>query len=341
MHSDLGYLLLGTHNEEIMVSQSNRAAGVSASNLSADPQSSYGSADVVPVKIGISVVFVQRGARKLREAQFDYYRGRFVASHVNVYARQISRSGVDWLAFQQEPETILWGGLNNGTLFAHPHDPEQEIKGFSRAELAQGSILSGVVLPSDDGTLDDLWILAELGGSKGILKLGSFWDEDAGLAQADAFFVDWGVSYDGTGSGVGGVNVPKQTFTSGLSHLEGKQVRVLYDGAETNKLTVTGGAITLPKPAVKVHIGLGYEARLKLLRSEARGAPTVQGLRQRVQRLFARLIDSAALTIFNRKGESARMFDRPNSLPMDSAQPLFNGDTDNLAVGGGGSDYAD
>jgi hypothetical protein len=58
---------------------------------------------------------------------------------------------------------------------------------------------------------------------KGMLQLGDFWDEDAGLDMADAFFVDWGVSYDGP---------PKQNFTTGLSHLEGKQVRVLADGAE-------------------------------------------------------------------------------------------------------------
>jgi hypothetical protein len=85
--------------------------------------------------------------------------------------------------------------------------------------------------------------------------------------------------------------------------------------------------LTLPKPALKVHIGLGYVGRIKLLRAEARGTPTLQGLRKRAQRLFARLIDSAALMIFNRNGTSERMFDRPNSLPTDTPPALFNGDT--------------
>jgi hypothetical protein len=138
------------------------------------------------------------------------------------------------------------GGRGDGTLIAHPHNPEQQIKGFSRIELAQGNVIAGVAIPSDDGSMDDLWIIAELDGNKAILKLADFWDEDAGLEMADAFFVDWGVSYSGA---------PLQTFTTGLTHLEGKQVRILADGAEINDLTVAGGAITLPKPARRSRSG--------------------------------------------------------------------------------------
>jgi hypothetical protein len=332
VHADKEYLLLGTHSEEIVVGQINTAAGISSDNLKAQPQSAYGSSPTFPIPIGSSVLFLQRGGRKIREATFSYDQGRFVGVNTNVFARHITRSGINWFAWQGEPEEMLWAGRNDGTLIAHPHNPEQQIKGFSRIELAQGTALAGVAIPSDDGSTDDLWILAELDGNKAILKLGDFWDEDGGLEMADAFFVDWGVSYSGA---------PQQTFTTGLEHLEGKRVRILADGAEINNLTVTGGAITLPKAASKVAIGLGYAGRLKLLRAEARGTPTAQGLRKRLLRLFARMIDSASLVAFNRKGEPDRMFDRSNALDMNTPAPLFNGDTDNRAVGGGGSDYSD
>jgi hypothetical protein len=341
MHADKEYLLLGSHSEEIVVGQVNQAEGISGTNIKAQPQSSYGSADVWPAVIGTSVLFLQRGARKIREAAFSYEQGRFVGANINVYARQITRTGIKWLAWQQEPEELLWGGRGDGTLIVHPHNPEQAIKGFSRQELADGTVLSGVAIPSDDGNLDELWILAELGGAKAVLKLGEFWDEDAGADQAEAFFVDWGVSYDGTAlDDAGNPLGPKQHFTHGLSHLSGRKVRVLADGAEWNDLTVVGGELTLHKAATKVHIGLGYAARLKLLRAEARGAPTAQGLRKRAVRLFARLIDSAALMILNRKGEIDRQFNRSNASAMDTPPPLFNGDTENVAIGSG-SDWSD
>jgi hypothetical protein len=346
VHADKEYLLLGTHSEEIVVGQVNQAAGISADNLKAQPQSAYGSADTWPLPIGASVMFVQRGGRKIREAQFSYDAGRFVAVNANIYARHITRSGIKWFAHQAEPEGVLWAGRNDGTLIAHPHNPEQEVKGFSRLELGgAATAIAGTVIPSDDGTTDDLWLLADLDGTPAILELAGtdYWDEDAGREMADAFFVDFGVSYDGNDLGEDGVTPlgPKQDFTEGLEHLEGKLVRILADGVEINTLTVTGGALTLPKPATKVTIGLGYAARLKLLRSEARGVPTQQGIRKKALRLAARLIDSASLVIFNRRGEATRMFDRMNNLPMNTPAPLFNGDTDNIGIGGGGSDFAD
>jgi hypothetical protein len=342
LHADKEYLLLGSHSEEIVVGQVNPAAGISATNVKAQPQSTYGSADVWPAIIGTSVLFVQRGARKIREAVFSYEAGRFVGDNIAIYARQVTRTGLRWFAWQQEPESILWSGRTDGVLVAHPHNPEQSIKGFSRHELAAGNVISGVSIASDDGQRDDLWILAALDGAKAVMKLGDFWDEDAGLEQADSFFVDWGVSYDGNAlDGSGNPLGPRQTFTQGLAHLGGRQVRVLADGAEHNNLIVgVDGHLTLPKPAMKVHIGLGYAARIKLLRAEARGTPTLQGLRKRAQRLFARLIDSAALTINNRNGTSERMFDRPNSLATDTPPALFNGDTNNVACGSG-SDFSD
>jgi hypothetical protein len=152
LHADKEYLLLGSHSEEVVVGQINPAAGISGDNIKAQPQSNYGSADVWPAAIGTAVLFVQRGARKIREAAFSYEQGRFVGANINIYARHITRTGIAWLAWQQEPEELLWGGRRDGTLIAHPHSPEQAVKGFSRVELAQGTVLSGVSIPSDDGT---------------------------------------------------------------------------------------------------------------------------------------------------------------------------------------------
>jgi hypothetical protein len=41
--------------------------------------------------IGSAVLFVQRGARKIREAAFSYEAGRFIGANINVYARHITR----------------------------------------------------------------------------------------------------------------------------------------------------------------------------------------------------------------------------------------------------------
>jgi hypothetical protein len=220
-HADKNYLLAGTASGELVVGQINQAAGLSGDNIRADRQSSYGSKLTWPVAIGTSIMWVQRGGRKIREAEFDYSQDRFVGANINIYARHITRSGIKWLAFQQEPEEMLWGGRGDGTLIAHPHNPSNR----SRASPASSSPPGRAFRrhhPVEDGTRDELWILADLDGDRAMLQLAEWWDEDAGLDKADAFFVDWGVSYDGA---------PQAVFTTGLDHLEGRQVRILADGA--------------------------------------------------------------------------------------------------------------
>lgn len=56
----------------------------------------------------------------------------------------------------------------------------------------------------------------------------------------------------------------RNTFT-GLSHLEGKTVSILADGAVINQQVVVGGSVTIDRAATKVHIGLPYQSDLQTL----------------------------------------------------------------------------
>lgn len=333
--ADKEALVVGTASGEILISPVNSAEPISGDNLLATRQSAYGSAEVWPIDVGISSLFAQRGARKVREIEYTYERERFVGLNITVWARHITRSGVRQLAFQQEPEEMVWAVRGDGVLAAHPHSPEQQVKGWSRVALGDGSVLSAVGIPSEDGTKDELWMLAELGGAKAVLQLADWWDEDreldadGKLAQLKAaFFVDFGVSYSGA---------PATTFNTGLDHLIGREVWILADGGVCPPQTVqaVNPKITLPYAASEVHIGIGYEARLKAMRPEVRGVATLQGLRKRVVRLMLRLIDAGGLIVRDAKGAENRLIDRPGSSTMNQPIPLFNGDTANKAVGGG------
>jgi hypothetical protein len=72
---------------------------------------------------------------------------------------------------------------------------------------------------------------------------------------ADAFFVDAGLTYNGAPA----------TVISGLSHLEGKTVNVLTDGAVHPPVVVTAGQITLEYTASKAQIGLPITSDIQTL----------------------------------------------------------------------------
>ena len=64
--------------------------------------------------------------------------------------------------------------------------------------------------------------------------------------------------------------------SSGLDHLEGRQVAVLADGGVVNGLTVLDGSVTLPAPASEIVVGLPFQAQLPDYASRLRERESIQ-----------------------------------------------------------------
>lgn len=85
---------------------------------------------------------------------------------------------------------------------------------------------------------------------------------------------------------------------SGLTHLEGKTVNILADGAVHPQLVVTAGAITLDHPAVLVHIGLPITADMQTLPVAAQiDASFGQGRMKNVNKAWLRVYRSSGIFI--------------------------------------------
>lgn len=321
-------IILGTVDGEYAIRKINSGEIFSSDNIECVPQSSYGSAAVEPVKVGTSTLFVQKSGRKIREADYQLERDRYVSPNIAVWQRHILKSGAKQLVFQQEPEEMLLAVRNDGLVAVHPHVPEQEVKGFSRMAHAAGAVLSGVSIPSEDGTLDQLWALVDGDAAGKSVELQAQPWEEGESALDDAFYVDSGVSYDGAATA---------TFTTGLTHLAGKAVAVLADGGVVPGRTVTaGGILTLPYAASKVHVGLGYQARLQWLRPEVKlpGGGTIQGKRKRLVSIALRLLETVGIKFDPGTGSPYNLIDRPGSADMDAPVPPFSGDTPSKSAGG-------
>jgi len=84
------------------------------------------------------------------------------------------------------------------------------------------------------------------------------------------------------------------TAISGLDHLEGEAVSCLANGGVVTGLTVSGGSVTLPSAASRVHIGLPYTAQIETLDMETDASSTIQGKTKRVSSLTVRTENSAS-----------------------------------------------
>ena len=325
-------LIVGTASREIAIGAINQAQAVSGDNIEAVPQSFYGSEQVFPAQIATTGVFVQRGGRKLRQAEYDFARDRYQAENMTVWCRHITRSGVIQLAFAKEPEELLVGVRGDGTLLIHPHAPEQETKGFARIEHAGGRVLSAVTCANVSGDQDAIWALVlRNDGSRSVERMAD-WHEDEDPIT-DAFYVD---------SGTTTIAAAGQTHFTGATQLAGLPVAVLADGGVVSGITVAAdgsfdlNADDVPADrAYRLTVGLAYTARATTLRPELGGrGDTSQGKRQRLVKMVLRLIATAGIRIGAKGGTLDNLIDRPSHEFMDAAVPLFTGDTERSVSGG-------
>jgi hypothetical protein len=84
---------------------------------------------------------------------------------------------------------------------------------------------------------------------------------------------------------------------SGLSHLEGKTVSILADGAVMPQATVTGGQVTLQRASVLVHVGLPYESDLQTMPISMNVDGYGQGRFKNVNKAWIRVFKSSGIFI--------------------------------------------
>lgn len=234
-------LVIGTMDSEWTLSSSDAVSALTASNFRAKRQSVYGSLRIPAQMVGESILFVQRGARKVREFIFQLEKDGYSSPDMTILADHVTDSGIREIALQQLPDSILWCILNNGSAAALTYERDQQVIGWHR-HVTDGKILSCAVIP--EGDADSIYFAVERNGSRMIEKMmpRNF------SSVKNAFFIDSGITVSGN----------QMTEINGLSHLEGKTLQVLADGAVQEKKTVRNGKISLDVPANIVSAGLGY-----------------------------------------------------------------------------------
>ena len=325
-------LLLGTASGEIAVGPFNAGAAFSGTNIEAEPQSFYGSEPVFPVQTGTETIFVERGGRRVRSADYDFGRDRYDAPDLNATSRHITAPGIRQLAFQRIPHNLVYGVREDGQLIVHART-RGEIKGWSRFRMGGAAeVLSAVAVVGADGKHDAMWALIERVNGAGAMVREiwkqAYWRE-LGTSGAESFYVDGGVRIEASGG--------DGSFT-GLEHLAGQAVAVLVNGVVVPGLSVTaGGELTLPAAVVPSSayiaiVGLAYTARATTMRPEIRdGGGSTAGLRQRVIKAVTRVLETLGLLIAA-PGQTTpeQVILREGGQAMDEQVPLYTGDTDGL-----------
>jgi hypothetical protein len=120
-------LIVGTSGGEFAVSASGSAEPLSPTNAQIKRQASYGTADIQPINVGPVTLFVQRALRKLRELVFNFDTDSYNAPDLTILAEHITETGIVEMAWQQEPDNVIWCVLTNGFLVGMTYRREEQV----------------------------------------------------------------------------------------------------------------------------------------------------------------------------------------------------------------------
>lgn len=139
-----------TSGGEYMVSSS---GALTPTTAEINEHTSYGSYPMTkPCRVGNELLFVQRGGERLRALSYRYEVDGLVSPEISVLSSHIGEihGGIEEIAYQQEPESVVWCKLGDGTVASITFNRDQEVIAWAQQDFG-GSVLSMCAVPTKLG----------------------------------------------------------------------------------------------------------------------------------------------------------------------------------------------
>lgn len=316
-------LIIGTDGAIWSLSPgSNADAVVPTKPPKLEVQTNIGVSHIQPIVIGKTVMFLESSNKVVRDLAYTLEADGYDGNDVTILAEHLfERHGITSWCYQRDPNSIIWSTRDDGVLLGFTYYKEHKIWAWHRHDTSGVSgrhsfyRVANIRTQSD---VDDTYAVVQrkIKGTP-LYYIERFKDRLPSDDIADAYFVDCGLSYNGA---------PTRTFT-GLVHLEGEAVSVLADGHIIHGLVVSGGQVTLPTSASKVHIGLGYTAELETLDFEVTAQNgTLKDKKRSVVEVYLGLRDSVQAYVGpDLEDEHMYPVDFRDNESLDEPVPLYSG----------------
>lgn len=210
-------LLISTGGEEFALDEITANDAFGPGNIKASRQSKHGSNFSGIAIVGDGVVYVQAAGRKVRDMiQAESVEKKWASSDTTVLAEHVTESGVVSMAYQQEPDSVVWCARTDGLLAGFTLNREQDVRGWHPHQIGgvYGTVGDWAAVECVDSIpvdgSDELWMIVRR-TINGVTK--RYVEYMKGMMASnsdpeDGFYVDCGLSLD---------NVKNATLTPGAN----------------------------------------------------------------------------------------------------------------------------
>lgn len=150
-----------------------------------------GSSKTEPVVVGNRAIYVLPQGSVVVDIGYDFNVSGFVGNNLSILSNHLfTGHKIDELAYQQEPDSLVWAIRDDGILLSMTYLREHEVIAWTRHET-NGTVESICCIPGDG--YDELWLAVKRGSSRFVERM------EQRLVSTDPrkqFFVDAGLSLD-------------------------------------------------------------------------------------------------------------------------------------------------
>ena len=247
-------------------------------------QSYYGASHIEPVVSGNQIIFVQAGGSVLRDLGWDLMSEGYDGDELSLFSSHLFYGKeVVSMAYAKEPFRLLYVIFNDGSAAIMTYNKKQKLCGWT--QLVTDGLFESVDVVRE-GLEDVAYFVISRKINNQTVKFIERTMTRIIKDASEAFLVDCGLAAKFT---------TPQTTIHGLDHLNGRKVICNVNGGIIDGLTVEDGAITLPKPAYSIVVGLPYEFELETLNIEGENT---QGLKKVINYISIKIYDSREDFVF-------------------------------------------
>ncbi len=201
-------LIVGTYGGDFII-DSGDGSPLTPANTRVKKQTGWGSEAIQPKRIGNFLYYIQRFGQKIRELFFIWDVNGYKSLDKTILSPQMAggqnrvltttNTGFLQMAYQQNPDTILWAVCSNGTLATLTREVDQEVQGWTRqtTEDGAGFYESIACIPSQEGPHDEVWVVVRrLVNGSYRRYIERFKSQLVPERQDQCFYLHCGLTYD-------------------------------------------------------------------------------------------------------------------------------------------------
>ncbi len=254
-------------------------SALTPTTVTTDIEEYSGSSGISPAVIGTEAIYNQQGNEIIRNIGFQLNIDGYTGSEANILAYHLFQGyTITKMAYQKNPNSILWCLRSDGVLLALTYNQEQQVVAWTHHDT-DGTIESICVIPGS--VSDELWVSVSRNNGRYIERM-------QGRKQFDLtghVFLDSYITQEDS-----------TLVISAGSHLANQTVGIIADGVVlSQQVASASGTLTMSATYDLVYAGLPYNADFQTLNIEAPlKTGTIQGDKVKIGNITLRLLNSRA-----------------------------------------------